>query len=164
MLVPSIPMKRTEAAPDGCSLRFSFHGHRSSVSERQVVATSSSRLLCGRERRRCSLHSISHGSTYWSTHRSTSRSTYRRAAHVIGTNFVEPTAIVFVGINIEADGNILALLNIELLDAIFTKEAEHTLPGVLSWHFYHIFLRHPRISRTRRYATVCRHNGNDFSC
>lgn len=48
-----------------------------------------------------------------------------------------------MGIDIELNGQILSLLNIELLDAVFAKEAEHTLTGILTGDFDDILLRHP---------------------
>ena len=48
-----------------------------------------------------------------------------------------------MGVNIEGDCVVLALLNIELLDAIFTKDAEDTTSRILSWDLNNIVLRHP---------------------
>jgi hypothetical protein len=48
-----------------------------------------------------------------------------------------------MGIDVELDGQILTLLDIELLDAVLAKEAEHTLAGILTGDLDDILLRHP---------------------
>ncbi len=63
--------------------------------------------------------------------------------HTVGTNIIKPTAVELVCINIEAHGDILTLLNIELLDTVFAKNTEHALARILPGNFYHIVLRHP---------------------
>ena len=68
-----------------------------------------------------------------------------------------------MGINIKRYGDVLTHLNIKLLDAVFTKDTEQTLAGILSRDFNDIVLRHPRVTRSLRDTTTCRQNGNDFS-
>ena len=52
-----------------------------------------------------------------------------------------------MGIDVELNGEILTILNIKLFDAVFTKETEDTLAGILTGYFDNIFLRHPRVAR-----------------
>ncbi len=75
------------------------------------------------------------------THRSSHRCSTTH--HTVGTNIIKPTAVELVCINIEAHGDILTLLNIELLDTVFAKNTEHALARILPGNFYHIVLRHP---------------------
>ena len=78
------------------------------------------------------------------------------AYHVVSSYLIKPTTIIFVSINIKLYRQFLTILNIKLLDTVFTKESEHTLSWKLSGHFNHILLRHPCISCTLRNTTVCR--------
>ena len=48
-----------------------------------------------------------------------------------------------MGINVELNCQVLALLNIELLDTVFTKYTEHAFAGILAWNLNNIILRHP---------------------
>ena len=99
--------------------------------------------LCRREGR----HSLGgYGRTLWNG---------LAAGDVVGANLVEPTAIVLVGIDIELDGHILTILDIELLDAVFAKETEDTLAGILTGNLDDILLRHPGVTRTVRHSAVC---------
>ena len=119
--------------------------------ERQIVSTALARyrFLCRWER-------ISGGPCWWEggchrSARSANRSTcygHLSAHNVVGTNLVKPTSIVLVSINIERDGHVFVHLNVKLLDAVFTENAEDALTGILSGHLDDIFLRHPRITRT----------------
>lgn len=45
-----------------------------------------------------------------------------------------------MGINVERDCQVLAHLDIELFDAIFTKDTEHTFSGILTRNFNDIVL------------------------
>ncbi len=60
-----------------------------------------------------------------------------------------------MGINIKLYGQILTILNVELTDAILSKDAEYATLRILSWNFDYIILRHPRIARAGRGATLC---------
>jgi len=66
--------------------------------------------------------------------------------HIIGTDFIKPTPLILMGINIKLNGQILAVLNVELLDPVFAKEAEDTSAGELTRHLYDILLRHPWVT------------------
>ena len=46
-------------------------------------------------------------------------------------------------VDVEADCQVFAHLNVKLLDTILAKDAEETLVGILSWYLNHILLRHP---------------------
>ncbi len=48
-----------------------------------------------------------------------------------------------MGINIKLHRKILTRLNVKLLDAVLTKDAEQTLTGILARHFDYVVLRHP---------------------
>ena len=56
----------------------------------------------------------------------------RSAHHIIGTDIVKPTAIIFAGIYVELNGQILTLLDIELLDAVFAEKVEDAPLGILA--------------------------------
>ena len=62
---------------------------------------------------------------------------------VEGTDVVEPAALILVGINIELDGDILTILNVELTNAVFAKNTEHHATRILAGDFQHVILRHP---------------------
>ena len=83
---------------------------------------------------------------------------------VIGTNIVIPTSVELACIDVELYGDLLAGLNVELFDAVFTEDVEHHLAGVLTWYLNDIFLCHPCVSCTVGNTTSCLHDGNDFSC
>ena len=83
---------------------------------------------------------------------------------VVGADIVEPTTIIFAGIDIELDGDILAILNIELLDAVFTKDIKQTTSGILARDLNHIFLRHPRVATTGGDTAAGLHYGNNSTC
>ena len=80
------------------------------------------------------------------SHRGTGHGRHLSAHHIVGTDIIKPTALVFVGIDIELDGDILVHLDIELLDPVFPKNAEHATLGILARDLYHIVLRHPRVT------------------
>ncbi len=69
-----------------------------------------------------------------------------------------------MGIDIELDGEILTLLDIELLDTVLSEKTEHTTTGILTRYLDDIFLRHPIVTCASRNAALCCHNGNDSSC
>ena len=46
-------------------------------------------------------------------------------------------------VNIELDSDILIHLNVELFNAVFTKNTEYATSWILPWHFDNIVLRHP---------------------
>ena len=69
-----------------------------------------------------------------------------------------------MGIDVELNGQILTLLDVELLDAVFSEDTEKTFTGILSRHFDDIVLRHPVVSCTGRNTTLGRHDGDNFSC
>ena len=60
---------------------------------------------------------------------------------------VEPAAVVFVGVNVERNGQFLADLNVELLDALLTKYFKSAFAGILIVRLNNIFLYFPRVSR-----------------
>ncbi len=101
------------------------------------------------------IFSRSYGSGSGSSSNSTSTSN-TTAYHVVSSYLIKPTTIIFVSIDIKLYRQFLTILYIKLLDAVFTKESEHTLSWKLSGHFNHILLRHPCISCTLRNTTVCR--------
>lgn len=51
-----------------------------------------------------------------------------------------------MGIYVKLYCQVFVQLNVKLLDTVFTKHTEHTLAGELSRDFYHIILRHPRVT------------------
>ena len=115
------------------------------VLEWQIVsATLRSRFRCWREW--CSIRlslnrweGRSSGISHWG---------YLTANHVVSTDIIKPTAIILAGIDIELDRDILTILNIELFDAVFTKDIEDTTSGILARNFNHILLRHPWVATT----------------
>ena len=70
------------------------------------------------------------------------------ADNVVSADLVEPTTIVLMGVDVELDGEILTILDVELLDTVLSEETEHTLAGILSGHLDDILLRHPRVAST----------------
>ena len=86
------------------------------------------------------------------------------ANYIIGADFIKPTAIVFMSINIKLYGEIFSLLDIELFNTVLAKNTEHTFPRILTRNLDNKFLRHPRIAGSVRHATVCRKYGDDFTC
>ena len=117
--------------------------------ERQVVGTTLTRRFLSRWEGRggcigCRWEGRSHrsGTRHWGTG-------YRHLTtqHIVGTDIVEPSALILVGIDIELDGDILVHLDIELLDPVFPKNAEHATLGILARDLYHIVLRHPSVTR-----------------
>ena len=108
----------------------------------QVVSRALARRLLSR-RERSSLRSrLLRRERSSAAHRSSSHRC-STTHHIVGTNIIKPTAVELVCINIEAHGDILTLLNIELLDTVFAKNTEHALTRILTGNFYHIVLRHP---------------------
>ena len=61
-----------------------------------------------------------------------------------------------MGIYIKLNRHILIHLDIELLDAVFTKNTEHATLGILTRDLNNIVLRHPGIARTIRNTTLSR--------
>lgn len=59
---------------------------------------------------------------------------------IIGTDIVKPTAIILVGIDVKANGNVLTHLNIKLLDTVLTKDTEQTLTRILARNLNNIVL------------------------
>ena len=118
--------------------------------ERQVVGTAlTGRFLSRRERSSATLRCFSsswlrgergstsrRGSTYYGRYDTSTND-------IEGTDIVEPTAVVLMGINIKLHRKILTWLNVKLLDAVLTKDAEQTLTGILARHFDYVVLRHP---------------------
>ena len=116
--------------------------------EGQIVgATLACRLLSGREGRSSSIRCRreGRGSRSDTSHRGTSNG-HLTTQHVVGTDIVEPTALIFVGVDIELDGDILVHLNIELLNPVFSENTEHATLRILTRDFNHIVLRHPRVT------------------
>ena len=120
--------------------------YRENLEGQIVGGTFTCGFLCWRERR---------GGTVsrreWACLRSTRRSSSCRLGDlttddIIGTNIVEPAAVVLMGVDIELYGQILALLDIELLDTIFTEDTEEALAGILARDFNDIILRHPVVA------------------
>ena len=134
-------------------------------SERQVVGTSFfGRFLCRREwsgglrsSGRCGLLRRERSSTNGSgiSNGSAGNGCCNTVEHVESTDIIEPAAIKLMGINIKLYGQILTILNVELTDAILSKDAEYATLRILSWNFDYIILRHPRIARAGRGATLC---------
>ena len=122
-----------------------------STSERQVIS-------CGERHFASGCRRGSSGSSSGSTTLGRSGRLHHsiRTGDVICTNFIEPSAIVFVGVNIERHRNILPILDIERLDSVLSEQSEQTLSGILSGHFYHILLRHPGIACALRHSTISR--------
>ena len=113
--------------------------------ERKIIGRAlRSRFLCGRERRG---GTASRREWCLTTHRS-SRLLHLSTYHIIGTDIIEPTTIIFTGINIKLYRQILTLLDIELLDAILTENVKQTTLRILSRYLQDIFLSHPLIART----------------
>ena len=69
-----------------------------------------------------------------------------------------------MGVDVELDGQILTLLDVELFDAILAEKTEHALTGILTGHFDDILLRHPVVSCTSRDTTLGRHDCDNSSC
>ena len=67
-------------------------------------------------------------------------------------------------IDIELDGEIFTLLDIELFDSVLTKEAEYASAWILTRHLDDILLRHPTVTCTLRYTALCGHHCNNSSC
>lgn len=65
---------------------------------------------------------------------------YLATNDVVGANFIEPTALVLMGIDVKLDGKILAILNIKLLDTVFSEKAEYALARILTWNLNDILL------------------------
>jgi len=82
---------------------------------------------------------------------------------VEGTDVVEPTALILVRVNVELHGDIFTSLDVELLDAIFSKDAEDHAARVLSGNLNHVVLTHPRVAGTAGSAAAGGKNSNDFS-
>jgi len=59
---------------------------------------------------------------------------------------VEPAAIVFMGVDVEADTQLLATLDVHCSDAIGTKDAETTLTRILLVCLDDVFLTLPCVS------------------
>jgi hypothetical protein len=53
-----------------------------------------------------------------------------------------------VGVDVELDGEVFTVLDVELFDAVLSEETEHTAAGILSGHLDDILLRHPRVTCT----------------
>ena len=135
----------------------------SSLEWQVVCRTVACRLLCGREGSCRSL-----GSSLWREWSDTSSGSCSSDCctvyHAICANLIKPTAIILVGVNVERNSHVFTHLDVELLDAILAKHAEHAFARILTRHLYYILLRHPRVTRTLRDTLVCRQYGNDFSC
>ena len=107
-------------------------------------------FLSGRERSSSGLRSSSYGllgrkgcstgdSSYGSSSRNGGSSGYGRH-DTIGTDVVEPTTLILVGVNIEGHGIVLTHLNVKLFDTVFTEDTEETLTGILARNFNNIVL------------------------
>ena len=69
-----------------------------------------------------------------------------------------------MGIDVELNGQILTLLDVELLDTILSEDAEKTFTWILSGHFDNVVLRHPIVSCTSRNTTLSGQHGDNSSC
>ena len=69
-----------------------------------------------------------------------------------------------MGVDVELDGQVLTLLDVELLDAVLAEKTEHASARILTRHFDDILLRHPTVSCTSRDATLGGHDGDNSSC
>ena len=107
-------------------------------------------FLSGRERSSSGLRSSSYGllgrkgcstgdSSYGSSSRNGGSTGYCRH-DTIGTDVVEPTTLILVGVNIEGHGIVLTHLNVKLFDTVFTEDTEETLTGILARNFNDIVL------------------------
>jgi len=111
--------------------------------EWQIVGagTFSCWLLCWRERCRRGIGlRLCRGE--WRCNR---RSSLRHLTtdHVVSTDIVKPTTLIFTSVDIKLDSKVFTILDIELFDTILTEKVEDTTLRILAWHFEHIFLRHP---------------------
>ena len=66
--------------------------------------------------------------------------------HGVGFDFVVPLALVFGGINVERDVVLALDLDIELADAVFSKDFEDHVTGVLTGDFKDVLLGHPCVA------------------
>ena len=55
--------------------------------------------------------------------------------NIPGTNIVEPTAIIFVSVNIEGHQDLFTALNIKLCQAFSSEDIENQLLGILLMSF-----------------------------
>ncbi len=120
-----------------------------STSERQVIC-------CGERHFASGSGSSGSGSGSTTLGRSGRLHHSIRTGDVICANFIEPSSIIFMGVNIERHRNILPILDIERLDSVLSEQSEQTLSGILSGYFYHILLRHPGIACALRHSTISR--------
>lgn len=110
-------------------------------SEGQVVgSTALACRLLGRGEGCCGTTCWREGSSLGGTHRGASHWSSLTTHHIVGTDLVKPTAIVLMGIDIELHGEVLTLLDIELLDTVLAKQTEDAFAWILTWHLDDIFL------------------------
>ena len=155
---------------------------RSHILEGQIVRTLARECRsrsCGRSSRSCLVSSrsyrLSHRRREGSSRLSSSikagsrccRSGYRSIGiiglYTPGTNGVEPTALVIVGIDIETDSQQLTDLDIELLNAINSKNLEGALPWVLFHGLDNIGCNFPFRASTLRDSSALGQHGNNLT-
>jgi len=85
------------------------------------------------------------------------------AADIPCTDIVEPTALILVGIYVEADKKLFASLYVELLDFVLTEDVENALAWVLVVSFNDIVLCHPLVAGRLRHTTARWENRDNLS-
>ena len=130
----------------GNSSLFTFH---SSLLKGQIIRAALTRwLLSGRERGCRSIRLRREGCCHWgAVHRYAGNGLLSLATNnAESPDLIEPTTIILMGIDVELHGEILAVLNVELLNAIFAEDTEHAFAGISTWYLDDIFLRHPGVT------------------
>lgn len=125
-----------------------------------LVSSRSYRLSHRRREGSCGLGSIEAGSR---CRRSCYRSIGIIGLYTPGTNGVEPTALVIVGIDIETDSQQLTDLDIELLNAINSKNLKGALPWVLFHGLDNIGCNFPFRASTLRDSSALGQHGNNLT-
>lgn len=77
---------------------------------------------------------------------------------------IEPSAIVLMRVNVERHGQLFAALYVEVVYLVFAKHPEAAFAGILVVCLNYVFLRFPRVSRTRRHTAVGWQDGDNLSC
>ena len=85
------------------------------------------------------------------------------AVYPPGTNIVEPTALILMGVDVEADTKILTHLYVELRKALCSEHPEDAFLGELLKGFYYKILALPGIPCALGHAPLFGHRSDDFS-
>lgn len=80
------------------------------------------------------------------------------------TDVVEPTALIFMGVDVERYRHFGTYLYIHFLQAVFAENPEYAFTGILFVGLNDKFLRHPFVSGTCRRTRTRSKSRNDFSC